>query len=158
MEIHLIRDRIKVNISIANFAAISQNLMKHYISRLLALVLVVVIGVSGCSNVSGTMSGDYRQDTLDLVSSLRTALTLPDGAPEKPAAQADARTKINDFAAAYRRDPALTKLSSFTTMRTALNSLAGHYSSYPNRPVPEKLKKRLEAEFQQVEMALKRGT
>jgi len=29
-------------------------------------------------------------------------------------------------------------------MRTALNSLAGHYSSYPNRPVPEKLKQRLE--------------
>ena len=158
MEINLIRDKIKFNISIANFAAISQNLMKHYISRLLALVLVVVIGVSGCSNVSGTMSGDYRQDTLDLVSSLRTALTLPDGAPEKPAAQADARTKINDFAAAYRRDPALTKLSSFTTMRTALNSLAGHYSSYPNRPVPEKLKKRLESEFQQVENALNRGS
>jgi len=42
-------------------------------------------------------------------------------------------------------------------MRTALNSLAGHYSSYPNRPVPEKLKQRLEQEFKQVEVALKRG-
>ena len=48
-------------------------------------------------------------------------------------------------------------LSSFTTMRTALNSLAGHYSSYPNRPVPQKLKTRLEQELQQVESALKRG-
>jgi photosystem II Psb27 protein len=92
------------------------------------------------------------------VNSLRTALTLPEGAPEKAAAQAAARTSINDFFAAYRRDPALTKLASFTTMRTALNSLAGHYSSYPNRPVPEKLKKRLEAEFQQVEAALNRGS
>lgn len=142
---------------IADFASISQNIMKHYLSRLLALVLVVVIGISGCTNVPATLSGDYRQDTLDLVSSLRKALTLPDGAPEKAAAQADSRKRINDFAAAYRRDPALTKLSSFTTMRTALNSLAGHYSSYPNRPVPEKLKKRLEAEFQQVESALNRG-
>ncbi len=43
-------------------------------------------------------------------------------------------------------------------MRTALNSLAGHYSSYPNRPVPDKLKKRLEQEFKQVELALRRGT
>jgi photosystem II Psb27 protein len=153
----LIRDRIKVNIRSQIWLPFLSTLMKHYISRLLALVLVVVLGISGCTNVPGTLSGDYRQDTLDLVTSLRTSLSLPEGTPEKAAAQADSRTKINDFAAAYRRDPALTKLSSFTTMRTALNSLAGHYSSYPNRPVPEKLKKRLEAEFQQVEMALKRG-
>jgi photosystem II Psb27 protein len=42
-------------------------------------------------------------------------------------------------------------------MRTALDALAGHYSSYPNRPVPEKLKQRLEQEFDQVEVAVKRG-
>jgi photosystem II Psb27 protein len=35
--------------------------------------------------------------------------------------------------------------------------LAGHYTNYPNRPVPEKMKKRLMAEFRQVETALKRG-
>ncbi|MDE5087515.1 MAG: photosystem II protein Psb27, partial [Trichodesmium sp. St16_bin2-tuft] len=28
----------------------------------------------------------------------------------------------------------------------------------PNRPVPDKLKKRLEQEFKQVELALRRGT
>jgi photosystem II Psb27 protein len=143
---------------IADFLSISQKIMKHYLSRLLALVLVVVIGLAGCSNVPGTLSGDYRQDTLALVNSLRTAIAIPDGVPEKAAAQAEARKQINDFAATYRRDPSLTKLSSFTTMRTALNSLAGHYSSYPNRPVPEKLKKRLESEFQQVESALNRGS
>ncbi len=131
--------------------------MKHYVSRLLALVLVVVIGLIGCSNVPSTLTGDYRQDTLGLVNSLRTAIALPDNSPDKAPAQADARQKINDFAATYRRDGTLTKLTSFTTMRTALNSLAGHYSSYPNRPLPDKLKKRLESEFQQVEAALKRG-
>ena len=132
--------------------------MKHYVSRLLALVLVVVIGLIGCSNLPSTLSGNYGQDTLALVNSLRTAIALPDDSPDKAAAQADSRQKINDFAAAYRRDDSLTKLTSFTTMRTALNSLAGHYSSYPNRPLPEKLKKRLESEFQQVEAALKRGS
>ena len=71
--------------------------MKHYISRLLALVLVVVIGIAGCTNVPATLSGDYGKDTLALVNSLRTALTLPEGAPEKAAAQAAARTSINDF-------------------------------------------------------------
>ncbi|MBW4577488.1 MAG: photosystem II protein Psb27 [Aphanothece sp. CMT-3BRIN-NPC111] len=133
--------------------------MKRYFSRLIALVLVVVIGLMGCSSSSSTgMSGDYRQDTLALVQSLKTALELPEDSPDKSAAQSQARENINQFASRYRRDDSLAKLSSFTTMRTALNSLAGHYSSYPNRPVPEKLKKRLEQEFSQVEAALNRGT
>jgi photosystem II Psb27 protein len=130
--------------------------MKHYVSRLLALVLVFVIGLVGCSNVPSTLTGNYRQDTLALVNSLRTAIALPEDSPNKKAAQADARQRINDFASNYRRDTSLTKLGSFTTIRTALNSLAGHYNSYPNRPIPEKLKNRLEQEFQQVENALKR--
>ncbi len=132
--------------------------MKHYWSRLLALVLVVVIGLTGCSGSRDQLSGDYRQDTLNIVSVLREALASPDDAADKAAVQADARKKINEFAARYQRNNSVSGLSSFTTMRTALNSLAGHYSSYPNRPVPEKLKNRLEKEFKQVETALRRGS
>jgi len=132
--------------------------MKRYLSRLLALVLVVVVGLVGCSSSNSLgMTGDYRQDTLTLLQSLRTAVELPDDSPEKATAQTQARQNINDFASRYRRDDSLAKLSSFTTMRTALNSLAAHYSSYPNRPLPQKLKDRLEQEFTQVESALKRG-
>ncbi len=134
--------------------------MKTVLSRLLALALVLVIGLTGSSAASaatvGGLTGNYRDDALALIGSLRTALELPDGTAEKSAAQSDARLLINDFASRYRRSGTLTKLSSFTTMRTALNSLAGHYSSYPNRPVPEKLKTRLEQEFKQVESALRR--
>jgi photosystem II Psb27 protein len=133
--------------------------MKRYLSPLVALVLVVVIGLMGCSSNSVTgLTGDYRQDTLALLQGLRTAIELPDDAPDKASAQAQARQQINDFASRYRRDSSVTTLSSFTTMRTALNSLAGHYSSYPNRPIPQKLKSRLEQEFRQVENALKRGS
>ena len=147
-----IRDTIDIDLSIC-----SQNmLMKRYWSRLLALVLVVVIGLAGCSGGS-ELTGDYQQDTLNIVSVLREALAAPDDAPDKAAAQAEARKKINEFAARYQRNASVSGLSSFTTMRTALNSLAGHYSSYPNRPVPEKLKNRLEKEFKQVENALRRG-
>ncbi len=131
-------------------------LMKRYWSRLLALVLVLAIGLIGCSSPD-TLTGDYRQDTLAVVSTLRKALEVTDDSPDKAALQADARQKINDFSARYQRAGSISGLSSFTTMRTALNSLAGHYSSYPNRPVPQKLKNRLEQEFQQVESALKRG-
>lgn len=130
--------------------------MKRFLSAFFALALVVVVGLTGCSAAPGALSGNYRQDTLAVIESLRAALDLPDDSPDKAQAQGEAREKINDFFARYRRNGSLLKLSSFTTMRTALNSLAGHYSSYPNRPVPQKLKDRLELEFKQVESALKR--
>jgi len=132
--------------------------MKRFLSRILALMLVVAIGLTGCSSDSTTgLTGNYREDTLEVIGSLRSALALSADSPDKVAVRAEARKNINDFASRYQRDPSILKLGSFTTMRTALNSLAGHYSSYPNRPVPEKLKTRLEQEFQQVEVSLKRG-
>ncbi|HEY9642161.1 MAG TPA: photosystem II protein Psb27 [Coleofasciculaceae cyanobacterium] len=130
--------------------------MKKFLSRFMALALVLVVGLMGCSGSPTGLSGNYRQDTLSLIQTLKTALELPVDAPEKASAQAEAKSQINDFFSRYRKDGGLSKLNSFTTMRTALNSLAGHYSSYPNRPVPEKLKKRLAQEFKQVETALSR--
>jgi photosystem II Psb27 protein len=130
--------------------------MKRYWSRLLALVLVLAIGLMGCGSPD-SLTGNYSQDTLAVVNIMKNVLELPNDAPDKAAIQAEARQKINDFSARYQRVSSVSGLNSFTTMRTALNSLAGHYSSYPNRPVPEKLKKRLQLEFQQVETALKRG-
>lgn len=134
--------------------------MKRYWSRLVALVLVVVIGLMGCSSNSptGSLIGDYRQDTLAVINTLRLAIDLPEDAPNKAEAQTEARQKMNEFASYYRRNNAASDLNSFTTMRTALNSLAGYYSSYPNRPLPQKLKQRLDQEFKQVEMALNRRT
>lgn len=132
--------------------------MKTLLSRMFALLLVMVVGLMGCTSTPSGLSGNYREDVLSVVTGLKTAITLPNDSPEKMAAQAQARELINDFSSLYRRNTSVTKLSSFTTMRTALNSLAGHYSSYPNRPVPEKLKKRLEQEFAQIESALKRGS
>lgn len=131
--------------------------MKRYLSRLLALVLVVAIGLAGCSSPSG-LTGNYKEDTLTVINTMKAAINVPQDDPARIPAQNAARQMINDFASRYRRDTSLTKLSSFTTMRTALNSLAGHYSSYPNRPVPQKLKDRVAQEFQQVEISLKRGT
>lgn len=131
--------------------------MKSYWSRLLSLVLVLVIGLVGCAGSPDSLTGDYRQDTLTVVNTLRQTLELPQDSPNKAELEAEARQKINDFSARYQRNTSVLALNSFTTMRTALNSLAGHYSSYPNRPVPEKLKKRLDAEFKQVEASLRRG-
>ena len=130
--------------------------MKRILSRIFFFFLVCTVAM-GCAASPGGLSGDYRQDTLSLIDTLRTAIEMPEGTPEKAGAQADARQMINDFSARYRRNGSYTRLSSFTTMQTALNALAGHYSSYPNRPIPEKLQARLDLEFKRVEAALRRG-
>ena len=87
---------------------------------------------------------------------LRTAIHLPEGTREKSAAQSETQEKINTFISQYRRSSSVSGLSSFMTMTTALNGIAGHYASYPNRPIPDKLKKRLDQEFKMVEGALDR--
>lgn len=135
--------------------------MKSILSRLFALVLICLVGLTsltGCGSTSKNgLSGDYRQDTLVLVNSLRNAIELADDAPAKAGAQEQTKQIIYEYASRYRRDNSVSNLSSYTTIRTALNALAGHYSSYPNRPIPEKLKARLEKELRQVESALKRN-
>lgn len=131
--------------------------IKPFLSRLLALVLVVAIGLMGCSASATGLTGNYRQDTLTVLENLTTTIELPEDAPTKRELQTQARQQINDYVSRYRRDQKVAGLRSFTTMQTALNSLAGHYSAYGSRPLPEKLKERLKQEFGQVELALKRG-
>lgn len=131
--------------------------IKSSLSRLLAVVLVAVISLVGCtSNVSG-LSGDYTQDTLTVIETLTTAIDLPDDAENKTELQTLAREQINDYISLYRRDSKSGGLRSFTTMQTALNSLAGYYTSYGSRPLPEKLKNRLAQEFKQAKIAVSRG-
>ena len=130
---------------------------KKYLSRLLALVLVVAMSLMGCTSNPSGLSGNYREDTIAILDNLRTAIDLPDDASNKKEVVTLARRQISDYASRYRRDPKTSGLRSFTTMQTALNAIAGYYSSYGNRPVPEKLRKRLDQEFKLVEISLKRG-
>lgn len=130
---------------------------KKFFSRLLALVLVVAISLMGCTSNPSGLSGNYREDTIAVLENLRTAIDLPDDAADKKEVVTLARRQISDYASRYRRNSKTAGLRSFTTMQTALNAIAGYYSSYGNRPVPEKLRKRLNQEFKQVEISLKRG-
>ena len=130
---------------------------KKYLSRLLALLVVVSISLMGCGSNPSGLSGNYREDTIAVLDNLRTAIELPDDAANKKEVVTLARRQISDYASRYRRDSKTAGLRSFTTMQTALNAIAGYYSSYGNRPVPEKLRNRLNDEFRQVEISLKRG-
>jgi photosystem II Psb27 protein len=77
--------------------------LKPYISRLLALVLVLVIGLMGCSSSSG-LTGNYGQDTLTVIETLTTALDLVKDDPNKAAVESQAKEQINDYISLYRRD------------------------------------------------------
>ncbi len=130
---------------------------KSALSRILALVLVAVVTLTGCGNSSSGLSGNYSEDTLSVIETLTTAIDLPDDADNKQEIQSLVKEQINDYISRYRRNGESGGLRSFTTMQTALNSLAGYYTSYGSRPIPEKLKKRLKQEFKQAEVAIKRG-
>jgi photosystem II Psb27 protein len=133
--------------------------MKLFLSRLVAIVCVVVISLTGFAAVANadSLTGKYADDVVDVIEVLSGAIDLTSDNPDRSKLLSEARVKINDFASRYRRNGSVMKLSSFTTMRTALNSLAGHYSSYPNRAVPDKMKARILDEFKQVRTSLNRG-
>ncbi len=133
--------------------------LKPFLSRLMALLLVVTMGLMGCSSANSTtgLTGNYGQDTQTLLSSVNTNIELANDAPERIESVNQLREQINDYTSRYRRNSKVAGLRSFTTMQTALNSLAGYYSAYSSRPLSAKLEKRLRQEFKQVEIALKRG-
>jgi photosystem II Psb27 protein len=132
--------------------------IKPYLSRLLAVILVVVMGLIGCSANPGALSGNYTDDTFKVLETLTNAIDIASDAPNKVEIQSLARQQINDYASRYRRQSNVSSLASFTTMQTALNSLAGYYTAYGTRPLPEKLKQRIKQEFKRVEFALQRGS
>ena len=117
----------------------------------------MVIGLVGCTSSPTGLTGDYPKDTLTTIETLSEAINLSPNAENQEEAQEFARQQINDYISRYRRDNNASGLRSFTTMQTALNSLAGFYGSYGNRPLPDKLKDRITRSFKQVELAIKRG-
>ena len=54
------------------------------------------------------------------------------------------KKEMIDYVSYYRRFPAVAGRPSFSTLYTAINVLAGHYTSYGFKyPLPEKRRKRL---------------
>jgi photosystem II Psb27 protein len=103
------------------------------------------------------LTGNFEKDTLMVIGALRDTLALADGDAQKPAAVTDARYKISAYASRYRADPEKSGLYSYTTMRTALNSLASYYNSTARRSVPDKVRDRVLVELQRAETAIGQG-
>jgi len=127
--------------------------------RLQAAVVAICLSLSllltACSGSSGPISGNYVEDTIATADSLLATIAL--SSDDRAEAETQARTLINDYMARYRPQRQVNGLASFTTMQTALNSLAGHYANYPNRPVPDALRERVSKELKKAETGVSRG-
>ncbi|KMM16572.1 photosystem II protein Psb27 [Synechococcus sp. GFB01] len=130
--------------------------LRHWGRVIGALTLCACLLIGGCATAAG-LSGNYEQDTVTVADALIATIALPAEDPGRADAETSARSLINDYMARYRPRREVNGLASFTTMQTALNSLAGHYSNYPNRPVPEALKDRVTRELQKAEAGVVRG-
>jgi photosystem II Psb27 protein len=122
----------------------------------LAVCLCLSLMLTACSG-GGPLTGNYVEDTVAVADTLIATITLPADDPGRSEAETSARALINDYMARYRPQPKVNGLASFTTMQTALNSLAGHYANYPNRPVPDALRDRVSKELKKAETGVVRG-
>ena len=123
---------------------------------LLVLVLGLCLGLSACGG-DGLLSGNYVEDTAMVSQALLSTLALNPEDPAAPEAVSQARVLISDYMARYRPRPSVNGLGSFTTMQTALNSLASHYATSTKRPLPEALRSRVRKELEQAATNATRG-
>jgi photosystem II Psb27 protein len=130
---------------------------RHLARPLLALGLCLCLTLTACSASGGRLTGNYVEDTTAVAGTLLSTISLGAEDPSRAAAETEARALINDYMARYRPRSDVNGLASFTTMQTALNSLAGHYASYANRPLPDALRARVEKELRQAETSVERG-
>ena len=107
--------------------------------------------------VNAGLTGNYIADTNDTIQTLREAINLPENAENRAAVKTSARYKINAYVSRYRADREKSGLYSYTTMSTALNSLAAYYNGSAKRAVPVKVRDRILQEFDRAETALSQG-
>jgi photosystem II Psb27 protein len=123
----------------------------------LVLCLCLSLVLSACGTDTYGLTGNYVDDTVAVADALIATVGIAADDPDRSEAETRARGLINDYMARYRPQKAVNGLGSFTTMQTALNSLAGHYTNYPNRPVPDALKERVSKELRKAETSVVRG-
>jgi len=130
---------------------------RHLKAAVLAVCLCLSLMLTACSGSGGPLTGNYVEDTVAVADTLLATMALPSDDPGRSEAETEARSLINGYMARYRPRPQVNGLASFTTMQTALNSLAGHYANYPNRPVPDALRERVSKELKKAETGVVRG-
>ncbi|MEY2643498.1 MAG: photosystem protein Psb27 [Cyanobacteriota bacterium] len=126
-------------------------------AAVVAVCLCLSLLLTACSGSSGPLTGNYVEDTVTTADTLLATIGLAADDPARAEAEGQARALINDYMSRYRPQRQVNGLASFTTMQTAVNSLAGHYANYPNRQLPDALRERLSKELKKAETGATRG-
>ncbi|XP_041992454.1 photosystem II repair protein PSB27-H1, chloroplastic-like [Salvia splendens] len=101
---------------------------------------------------------EYVKETEEVISKVKSTITLDKGDPNVAAAVAELRETSNSWVAKYRREKSLLGRASFRDMYSALNAVSGHYISFgPTAPIPAKRRQRILEEMDTAEKALLRG-
>ncbi|KAG6419506.1 hypothetical protein SASPL_121728 [Salvia splendens] len=101
---------------------------------------------------------EYVKETEEVISKVKSTITLDKADPNVAAAVAELRETSNSWVAKYRREKALLGRASFRDMYSALNAVSGHYISFgPTAPIPAKRRQRILEEMETAEKALLRG-
>ena len=136
-------------------------LLKLLVQRVLIISLagyLLLIPFSDTALAAKTsMTGDYSKDTVSVIRDLKDVIAITENEEEQTISDIEAVFLITDYISRYRNRPQINGSLSFTTMQTALNALAGHYKTFPNRPVPEKLRDRLNDELSKAEVLLEKN-
>ena len=128
------------------------------IKRLMGAALAIFIGLclvvfplGKAAIASEPMSGDFISDTISVAQSLQETIAIPIDDEGLEEAEEDAAQLITAYISRYRNRPQVNQRLSYTTMQTALNAMAGHYKTFPNRALPDQLKERLKNQLTKAE-------
>lgn len=100
---------------------------------------------------------DYYADVGKVVNHMRYAVQMEKSNPRLAEVAGNVKAEMLDFVSYYRRFNGIAGKQSFSLLYTSVNVLAGHYTSYGTKfPVPEKRRKRLLIEFNDIEKQVRK--
>ncbi|KGG12884.1 MULTISPECIES: photosystem II protein Psb27 [Prochlorococcus] len=133
------------------FHKLKAKLIKTVSAICLSLLLIFAPFGQVAQAGKALMTGDFVQDTISVAENLKSTVDIPDDSADRSTAKDEALELITAYISRYRNRPQVNGTTSFTTMQTALNAMAGHYKTFKDRPIPEKLKARLNKELSRAE-------
>lgn len=103
------------------------------------------------------IKGEFYSDCTRLVQHMRYAVQMEKGTPGIASIAQRTKDEMGDFVSYYRRFNGITGKQTYSLLYTSINVLSGHYTSYGTKfPVPEKRRKRLMQEFNDIEKNIRK--
>lgn len=105
----------------------------------------------------GISGKDFYADCGKVVTHMRYAVQMDKTTPRIAEVAQKTKDEMGDFVSFYRRFNGINGKQSYSLLYTSINVLSGHYTSYGVKfPVPEKRRKRLLQEFNDIEKNIRK--